>query len=124
MYCITMISLKISLSIFFLRIMVESWQKRAIYILAILSTLAGIAYFMFSLFFCGAPVTATLYWERRLEGRCASTSATLAVSYMHAVITASTDLLLALIAIPMILQAKIGKKEKWIVAGIFVLAIT
>ena len=122
-YCVTMLTLKISLAIFFLRVMVEPWQKRCTYIIVTGSTLSGIANICFAIFFCGLPVNATIYWQRRLEGSCASYSANLVTNYVFAVVTASTDLLLALIAIPIIVQARIGKKEKWIVAGIFGLAI-
>ncbi len=111
-YCLTMIVLKIALALFFLRVMIEPWQKRVVYCAVTLSTLAGAAYLFFSVFFCGLPVTAALYWERRLAGQCASKNTLLGMSFMHAAITAGTDLLLALLAIPMTLRANIGKKEK------------
>jgi hypothetical protein len=117
-----MITLKISLGVFFLRIMVVPWQKRSVYVIVTISTLMGIAYFLFALFICGLPVDAHFYWERRFEGQCASSSTILGISYSHAVVTALTDLLLALLPLPMVKKANITSKEKIVVMTIFIIA--
>jgi hypothetical protein len=121
-YIITMITLKLSLGVFFLRIMVEPWQKRSVYVIVTISTLMGIAYFLFALFICGLPVDAHFYWVRRFEGGCASSSTILGISYSHAVVTALTDLLLALLPLPMVKKATITSKEKIVVMTIFTIA--
>jgi hypothetical protein len=117
-----MITLKISLGIFFFRVMVEPWQKYSVSVIVTTSTLIGIAYFFFAIFVCGFPVEAQLFWERRIEQTCASTATILGISYTHGVITAMTDLLLALLPLPMIKRATITRKEKIIVIVIFLIA--
>ena len=102
--------------------MVSKMQRRAIYLILILSTSVGIAFAFFIIFQCGVPVQATLYWERRGLQQCVSNKAILAMSYTHAAVSSSTDLSLTLLPIPMLIRSKISRDEKWIVAGIFVIA--
>ena len=117
-----MITLKISLGIFFLRVMVEPWQKYSVYFIITIATLIGMAYFFFAIFVCGIPVQAQLFWERRLEESCAGPDVILGISYAHGVISALTDLMLALLPLPMIKRARISCKEKIIVTIIFLIA--
>jgi hypothetical protein len=117
-----MITLKISLAIFFLRVIVSKTQRRAIYIILTLSTTVGLAFTFFIIFQCGTPVTATLYWERRAFGECVSDRAIRGMNYTHAAVASFTDLSLTLIPIPMLLKAQISIKEKRIVGGIFAIA--
>jgi hypothetical protein len=118
-----MITLKISLGIFFLRIMVDRWQRYAVYFIVLVSTLAGLTLFFLTIFVCGVPVQAELYWQRKLEQRCASAATTLGVNYMHASVNSATDVSLALLPLTMMRKALIKKHEKRIVVAIFLVAV-
>jgi hypothetical protein len=122
-YILTMITIKISLGIFFLRIMVQKWQKRTIYAIVTVSTLIGLAYFFLAIFQCGFPVEAQIFWQRRVAGQCMSKSIIFGMSYTHAVVTAATDILLGVLPITIVKEAKINHREKRIIIGIFVIAL-
>jgi hypothetical protein len=122
-YVVTMIFLKISLGLFFLRISVLKVQRWTIYTIVFVSTLFGIAYFLYSLLQCGAPIQAQKYWEMRFLDECVSNSSILGMSYVHAILMAATDLTLAALPIPMIYRSRITNHEKWIVTGIFAIAV-
>jgi hypothetical protein len=121
-YVLTMITLKLSLGVFFFRIMILRWQRIAVYIILILSTVVGFAYFLFAISWCGFPVSAKVYWSRLLSDQCIGPKPLLGMSYTHAVISAGTDLSLAALPIPMLIKSRIRRDEKWVVVGIFVVA--
>ena|ERR1700743_2261689 len=117
-----MVALNISLGLFYLRIMVSKAQRITIYIIITLSTLVGIAFFIFILLQCGAPLKADLYWERRVLQQCVPNSVLLAVSYTNSAVVTSTDLALTILPIPMLLKSQISRNEKIVVLSIFVVA--
>jgi hypothetical protein len=123
-YVITITTLKLSLCLFFLRIMIARRQRYIIFAIAAFSTVFGTAYFFYGLLQCGAPVQAELFWKKRILGQCVQRSSILGMSYTHAIISSATDLLLASLPIPMILKAKINRNEKFIVVGILSIAVT
>jgi hypothetical protein len=122
-YVVTMITLKISLAIFFLRIIIEPWQRIAIYVILTIATTGGVIYFFYTIFGCGVPVTAALHWERKMNGTCGSHALVFGMSYMQSVVSVVTDLSLVLIPISVARKATINFRERAIVIGIFVLAI-
>jgi hypothetical protein len=121
-YVLSMITLKLSLGLFFYHIMVLRWQRISVYIILFLSTTMGTAYFFFAIFTCGFPVAGKVYWPRLLLGQCVGPKTILGMSYTHAIITAGTDLSLAILPIPMLVRLGIKKNEKWVIVGIFVIA--
>jgi rhodopsin domain-containing protein len=122
-YVLTMITLKISLAIFFLRIIIEPWQRAIVYGIISVATSAGVVYFIYTVFGCGVPVRAELHWERKMTQTCGPKSLVYGMSYMQSVVTTCTDLLLVLIPISVARKATINGKEKAVVIGIFVLAV-
>jgi rhodopsin domain-containing protein len=117
-----MLTLKLSLGVFFYRIMILRWQRISVYVILSLSTVTGFAYFLFVISWCGFPVSGKTYWPRLLAGQCIGPKPLLGMSYTHAVLQAATDLSLAALPIPMLIKSRIRKNEKWVVVGIFVIA--
>lgn len=115
LYIVTMLFLKISLSVFFLRIMVRTWQRRVVQLSVFLATTFGIVYFFFAIFQCGAPVTAYNIIRKMLLKQCLSSDEILGMAYTHASITLATDLALALIPMAMLHGSQMTKREKWVV---------
>jgi hypothetical protein len=116
-----MIFLKLSLGIFFLRIMVDRIQRRIIYAVVSLSVSFGVFYFFFIIFQCGAPIQGSTFWERFIGRRCVSDMAVLAMGYTHALINALTDATLAILPIGLVRRAKLHPHQKLIVGGILII---
>lgn len=121
-YTLSLISLKISLGIFFLRIMVDKYQKRLIWGVMISSTLVGIMLCFTAIFQCGFPVKSEVYWQRRIADNCLSKPAILGFNYTHGLVNIVTDILLCLSPIPIIRMARLYSREKLVIYGIFIIA--
>ncbi|KAF2437130.1 hypothetical protein EJ08DRAFT_13952 [Tothia fuscella] len=120
-YIITMLTLKISLAIFFLRILLRPWQRRVVYTAVTISTIFSTAYFFFAVFQCGVVRNSLDLFTRFSKEQCVSPASILGVSYTHAVITASTDWTFAVLPMVMIKTSRLEKKEKIIVG--FIIAV-
>lgn len=116
-----MMALKGALALFFLRIIVESWQRKVIYATLTVSTVFGTGYFFFAVFQCGVPHGTSL-WMKKLSGECLGTSSILGLGYTFALVNALTDLVFVSLSIPMLKKVRITRREKVIVGGIFFLA--
>jgi len=68
-YVLTTIFLKFSLALFFLRIVVESWQRNVIIYSLVVYTMFAFAYFAVTSFGCGDPAK---YLERTAQNKCIS----------------------------------------------------
>jgi hypothetical protein len=90
-YVLTVMVLKISIAIFYLKIMQSKAQKRVIYAAATSSTVVSIAMFFFVIFQCGAYKGAPEYVIHRMTNQCVSSATMLGMTYTHAVITMLTD---------------------------------
>jgi hypothetical protein len=124
-YILSILALKISLGIFFLRIMTHTWHRYVIYLMMMLSTLYSSGYFFFSLFQCGVFSNIEVFAVRRFTGdHCVTGEQALAVSYGHAAVTASTDWAFAIIALIVIFRLKIKKRDKAIVGLVLCLGTT
>lgn len=121
-YVLTMLVLKISLALFFLRIMVKPWQQRVVYIAITVSSLVSIGYFFFAVFQCGyTSGSAWVFFVRKLTNKCVTPTQIIAVSYTHAGVTTSTDIVFATLPLFMLRGSKIATRERWIVSFILVL---
>jgi hypothetical protein len=120
-YSVVMICLKLSLGIFFLRIMVDQTQRRIIYFVVSLSAGFGAIYFFFIVFQCGAPIQGATFWERYISRQCVPDAAVLAMGYTHAIITALTDATFAVLPIGLVRRAKLHPRQKIVVGGILII---
>jgi len=92
MYAWSMIFLKLSLGVFFLRILISHRQRYIVYIAMVLSLVVNLLDTFWNIFSCGNP---TLYFAHRLSGKCASNALGMAESYVQTVANTGTDLTLA-----------------------------
>lgn len=103
LYAATMVIIKISLGIFYLRIVVSTWQKVIIYITVGVATIYGSYYFFAILFQCGMPSDFLL---NALQGHCAGTKESrFRISMAAGIINAITDFILAILPIFLISKA-------------------
>jgi hypothetical protein len=121
-YILTMLVLKISLALFFLRIMVKPWQQKVVYIAITISTIVSIGYFFFAVFQCGyTSGSAWVFFIRKLSNQCITPTQIIAVSYTHAGVTTFTDIVFAALPLFMLRGSKMATRERWIVSFILVL---
>jgi hypothetical protein len=122
-YTLSIITLKLSLGIFFLRILVLPWQKRVIYSAMAASTIIGTVYFFLRIFQCGGFSNIWEFLERRmtLQG-CIPIPATLAVAYTQASASALSDWTYALLPLFALYDARMRRGEKLTVLFILSLA--
>jgi len=123
LYTATIVLLKISAGLLFLRFMVVKWHRNFIWGLMILSTTFGTAYCFFIIFQCGVPWSRLPFWEKRLNEQCVSSKSMIAISYTHGIITALTDFCFALAPVIALWKAQISKREKLILCSLLGLGV-
>ncbi|KAK0254006.1 hypothetical protein LTR91_010525 [Friedmanniomyces endolithicus] len=109
LYITTTVAIKIALGLFFLRIMVEKWQRRVIYATVGFSSLYGLAFLFFGIFQCGNP---TGYLIHSLQGDCVSRESLLSVNITAGVINALADWILATLPIFLLRKVQIPLPAK------------
>jgi hypothetical protein len=122
-YIVGMITLKISLSIWFYRFLQRTWQRITIIIMLVLTILIGITYFFFEIFQCGDPDKGEAWWLKKITNRCVSFEANLGIGYTHSLLNAFTDVVLVAMPTPVIWNARLRFKEKLIMFGILFIAV-
>ncbi|KAM0713434.1 hypothetical protein Q7P37_010396 [Cladosporium fusiforme] len=118
LYAATMVIFKISLGIFYLRIIVARWQKILLYVTVGASTVYGIFFFFMILFQCGSPNN---FLRNALTDRCmGSRYDHFIVSMLAGVVNAVSDVILALLPISVVYKASMPRPAK-ISAGMILL---
>lgn len=112
--------LKISLGIFFARIVVKPWQLGIIYVNVAVNILSSCAAFFFVLFRCGSNIDK--YVEQQLLDKCTPRTVDRFVSYQQASITTLTDIVFVTIPILILWKANMSKRSKVSVGFILSLA--
>jgi hypothetical protein len=82
----------------------------------------GLSYFLLTVFQCGYFATPWEFYYRWSSFECTSQAQVLGLGYTHASISTLTDLLFAILPIPMIKRASMARREKITVMFILVLA--
>lgn len=96
-FVLTSIFLKISLALFFLRIIIKPWQRRLILISLIIYTLFAFSYFGVAAFGCGNPAN---FLANTAQGKCVSVPAvTIPMSYVQTSLNAAIDWLFVILPI-------------------------
>jgi len=102
--------LKISLGIFYLRLVVSRWHKVIVYATVSIAAIYGSYYFFAILFSCGKPPH---FLANALRGKCSGTSQSrYAVNMAAGVINAASDFILAVLPIALIRKACIPLPAK------------
>jgi hypothetical protein len=119
-----MIFLKLSLGMFFLRLLVDKWQRRIVYAVMVTSTVIGFGYWWYAVFQCGLPNGGEeAFWEKRLAGKCASSKALVdGTGYVHGGVMVITDITLTILPVSMLRRSLMPWREKLVVGGILTLA--
>ncbi|KAK3113623.1 hypothetical protein LTR53_008924 [Teratosphaeriaceae sp. CCFEE 6253] len=113
LYIATTIVFKIALGLFFLRIMVDKWQRYTIYGTVGFAFVYGIGFFFFAVFQCGNPAH---FLEKQILGTCVTGDALYAVNLTAGIINAVADWILALLPVVLLRKAQMPLPAK-ITAG-------
>lgn len=105
----TTVVLKVSLAIFFLRVVVAKWQVWTICSTTTIFALFGFSFFFVSIFQCGNP---SHFLEHSLQGRCLPTDVVGPMVYLHGALNAATDWVFAIIPIFVLWKAKMPIQTK------------
>lgn len=98
-----MVIFKISLGIFYLRILVSRWQRVTLYITVAVSTIYGIFFFFMILFQCGMPAD---YLLNAVTDSCVGGSGFyMIVAMVAGVVNTVSDFILALLPIALVYKA-------------------
>lgn len=101
--------LKLSLAVFFLRILLEKWQRRVIVVSTVIFTIFSSAFFFVAVFQCGNP---GFYLVHKLQGKCIPWSALGPLNYIHGVLNTLTDWIFVSLPIFVIRKAHMRGRAK------------
>lgn len=121
-YILTMTALKLSLAVFFLRILSNQWQRWLVIGAVSTSTAFGIAYFFFAVFQCGRVDTINVFIIRMISGQCASKPVGMAMNYTYSLLGAISDWTCGLVPIFLLKDSNMPRKAKVVACGILVFA--
>ncbi|KAI5239910.1 hypothetical protein E4T43_06403 [Aureobasidium subglaciale] len=121
LYLCASIALKLSLAFFFLRFILERWQRIVMWSFLAIFITDSISSIFLVLFWCSDP---TEYATKTLMGQCSGTSRALnAANILQGALNAATDWLFATLPIFVVMRTTMSKREKAIVTCIFALAV-
>jgi len=119
MYCWCIIFLKLSLGYFFLRIVVDSRQRKAIYICMVVSTVFNLLCSFWVMSECGNPKD---FVKNFAAGKCPPVPVQMAVAYLPGVANCITDFVFVSIPIFIVRGSTLSKDTKIYVCSILGLA--
>jgi hypothetical protein len=117
-----MIALKLSLGIFFLRILLSRWQRLLLLTAITLATVFGLALFFFAIFQCGLFSDIEIFMERMIAGTCAKPRVGLAMNYTYAILTTFSDWICGLLPIFILKDSSMPMQTKLVVGFLLALA--
>ncbi|KAI4748158.1 hypothetical protein E4T50_01563 [Aureobasidium sp. EXF-12298] len=119
-YIFTTLALKLSLAVFFLRIVLEKWQRRVIIFSTIIFSVYTFSFFFVAIFQCGLP---NLYLLHKIQGKCVSWSVLGPMNYIHGVMNALTDWIFVSFPILVVRRAHMSGRDKWSVVVVLVIGV-
>jgi hypothetical protein len=96
-YVFALIFLKVSLAFFYLRIVIQRWQKWVIYMTVTSFSLYGLTYAFIYLFRCGSNINNQLIY--RAEGKCIPDNTLLILTYVFGAVDTLTDFIYAFLPV-------------------------
>ncbi|KAI5246976.1 hypothetical protein E4T43_02453 [Aureobasidium subglaciale] len=119
-YLLTSLALKLSLAVFFLRIVLEKWQRRTIIISTVVFSFYTFGFFFVAIFQCGDP---SKYLLHKVQGKCMSWSALGPLNYTHGVMNALTDWVFVSLPILVVRKANMRGRDKWSVVFVLIVGV-
>lgn len=108
-YFAAQISLKLSIGLLLLPIMVAQWQRVTMRIAVGLSSLSGVVFLCLTIFACGRRFN---YLANTIEGMCLTYSAAKAIAYSNAIVVTLTDVTLTLLPVSLAWRLRLNRPAK------------
>lgn len=108
--------MRLSIALMLLRFTIDQAILGILYGVMVLSTVAGLIFFFFTVFQC-APVS--YYWNRlAMHGKCLNMDILLGVVYFYSAAAAACDLTIGLLPAILIRNLRVNRRTKAGIAGI------
>ncbi|KAF2874168.1 hypothetical protein BDV95DRAFT_604366 [Massariosphaeria phaeospora] len=120
MYVLTIMVLKISLAIFFARIVVKQWQLTTIYIAVAVNIISSLASFFYVFLRCGPDLDKYVY--NQLAWNCTPKALDRFIAFQQASFTTLTDIVFVLLPVLILWNASMNLRSKISVGLILSLA--
>ncbi|KAF2645431.1 hypothetical protein P280DRAFT_389644 [Massarina eburnea CBS 473.64] len=120
-YCCTMITAKISIGIFLLRVTVRALHRWIIYTAMALSVFAGLAFFFVTLFQC-SPIS--FFWDRftGLQGGCVDVNVIIGLTFLYSGVAAISDATFGILPIFLVWNLNMSRNSKLMLIPILSMA--
>lgn len=120
LYVATTAAFKIALGLFYLRIVILPWQRYVIYGTMTMSTIYGIVFFFYAIFFCGNPAKLLVH---EVQHKCGPQSRPVAINLSGGAINACGDWIYAILPIFVLLKSTIPRPAKLSAGCIMLLGV-
>ncbi|KAI8932877.1 hypothetical protein NX059_010357 [Plenodomus lindquistii] len=109
-YILTTTLLKVSLGLFFLRVLTAPWQTRIFHTILVISSVYGLVYILITIFQCGDP--AKLADSLLGSPKCLPSKFLLASGYLYGAINVLADWTFVLIPISVLVGSELDRRSK------------
>ncbi|CAG7561832.1 unnamed protein product [Fusarium equiseti] len=109
-YCLTMISCKLSIGYFLLRVTTEKIQRIIIYLAMFSTALSGAIFFFVTVFQCH-PVS--FFWDKGQDGTCIDPTVVIALAVLYSIFAVGSDFVFALLPGFIVWNLQLRKKTKY-----------
>jgi hypothetical protein len=119
-YCTTMISCKISIGLFLLRVVVRPFHRKLVLLVMGLTALTGIVFFFVTLLQC-QPIS--FFWDKNLEGgKCVNVYVIIGLTYLYSAVSAICDFTFGILPIFMVWNLNMARDAKLMLIPILSMA--
>jgi hypothetical protein len=109
-YILTTTTLKISLGLFFLRVLTKKWQRHIFHVILSVSAAYGLFYVLTSIFACGNP--AKIADALLGSEKCLPTSFILSTGYLYGSLNVIADWTFVLLPISVLIDSELDRRSK------------
>lgn len=111
-YILTTTLLKISLGLFFLRVLTKKWQKLIFHVVLSISTIYGFLYVFVALFQCGDPTRLADSLLHPTAPHCLPTAFLMCTGYVYGIINVIADWTFVLLPVSVLMDSDLDKRSK------------
>ncbi|EMD58555.1 hypothetical protein GGP41_006014 [Bipolaris sorokiniana] len=111
-YLLTTTFLKVSLGLFFLRVLTKKWQKHVFHTVLTIGVLYGFFYFFIVLFQCGDPRRIADGFIQKTSDKCLPQALRMSTGYIYGIINVLADWTFVLIPISVLMDSDLDRRSK------------
>jgi len=111
-YVLTTSFLKVSLGLFFLRVLTKRWQRHLFHVVLVISATYGLYYVLIIIFHCGDPTRLADNLRSPSSPNCLPSVLVLTSGYLYGIINVIADWTFVLIPISVLLDSDLDRRSK------------